>query len=45
MTATPALTADLQRQVLLLEDDLRDRVAADPELEGSLEAGAPAGPG
>ena len=34
MTATPALTADLQRQVLLLEDDLRDRVAADPELEG-----------
>ncbi len=35
MTATPALTADLQRQVLILEDDLRDRVAADPELEGS----------
>ena len=34
MTATPALTADLQRQVLLLEDDLRDRVAADAELEG-----------
>ena len=34
MTATAALTADLQRQVLLLEDDLRDRVAADPELEG-----------
>ncbi|MGH3225869.1 MAG: BREX-2 system adenine-specific DNA-methyltransferase PglX, partial [Streptosporangiaceae bacterium] len=34
MTATPALTADLQRQVLLLEDDLRDRVAADPGLEG-----------
>jgi hypothetical protein len=34
MTATPALTAALQRQVLLLEDDLRDRVAADPELEG-----------
>ena len=34
MTATPALTTDLQRQVLLLEDDLRDRVAADPELEG-----------
>ena len=35
MTATPALTADLQRQVLILEDDLRDRVAADPELEGT----------
>ena len=34
MTATPALTTDLQRQVLLLEDDLRERVAADPELEG-----------
>jgi hypothetical protein len=34
MTATLALTADLQRQVLLLEDDLRVRVAADPELEG-----------
>jgi len=34
MTATPALTADLQRQVLLLEDDLRERVAADPEVEG-----------
>ena len=34
MTATSALTADLQRQVLLLEDDLRARVAADPEVEG-----------
>lgn len=34
MTATPALTIDLQRQVLLLEDDLRKRVAADSELEG-----------
>ena len=34
MTATPALTAALQRQVLLLEDDLRARVAADPSLEG-----------
>ena len=34
MTATPALTTDLQRQVLLLEDDLRARVAADAELEG-----------
>jgi hypothetical protein len=34
MTATPALTTDLQRQVLLLEDDLRERVAADFELEG-----------
>ncbi len=34
MTATSALTADLQRQVLLLEDDLRTRVAADTDLEG-----------
>lgn len=34
MTATPALTTDLQRQVLILEDDLRTRVAADAELAG-----------
>ncbi len=34
MTATPALTTDLQRQVLILEDDLRRRVAADTEREG-----------
>ena len=34
MTATPALTTDLQRQVLLLEDDLRARVAAYADLEG-----------
>jgi hypothetical protein len=34
MTATPALTAALRQQVLILEDDLRERVAADPELEG-----------
>ena len=34
MTATPALTTDLQRQVLLLEDDLRARVVANPKLEG-----------
>ena len=33
MTATPALTTDLQRQVLILEDDLRQRVAADAERE------------
>ena len=33
MTATPALTTDLQRQVLILEDDLRKRVAADSERE------------
>ena len=33
MTATPALTTDLQRQVLILEDDLRRRVAADAERE------------
>ena len=35
MTATPALTTDLQRQVLILEDDLRRRVAADAELEAN----------
>jgi hypothetical protein len=35
VTATPALTADLQRQVLLLEDDLRARIAADPKVEGA----------
>jgi hypothetical protein len=35
MTATTALTAALQQQVLLLEDDLRARVAADPEVEGT----------
>jgi hypothetical protein len=34
MTATPGLTSDLQRRVLILEDDLRARVAADTELEG-----------
>ena len=34
MTASAALTSDLQRQVLLLEDDLRARLAADPEREG-----------
>jgi hypothetical protein len=33
MTATPALTSDLQRQVLILEDDLRQRLADDPERE------------
>ncbi|MGA2828983.1 MAG: BREX-2 system adenine-specific DNA-methyltransferase PglX, partial [Streptosporangiaceae bacterium] len=35
MTATPALTTDLQRQVLILEDDLRRRVAADTEREAA----------
>ncbi|HEY1620727.1 MAG TPA: BREX-2 system adenine-specific DNA-methyltransferase PglX [Streptosporangiaceae bacterium] len=35
MTATPALTSALQRQVLRLEGDLRARAAADPDLEGS----------
>ncbi len=35
MTATPALTAGLQHQVLLLEDDLRERLHADPEREAS----------
>src|SRR5580704_9266867 len=34
VTATSALTTDLQRQVLLLEDDLRARVAANADLEG-----------
>jgi hypothetical protein len=34
MTATAALTTDLQRQVLTLEGDLRARLATDPELEG-----------
>jgi hypothetical protein len=34
MTATAALTIDLQRQVLILEDDLRARLAADPVREG-----------
>ena len=34
MTATSALTTDLQRQVLLLEDDLRARVATNADLEG-----------
>ena len=33
MTATQALTTALQQQVLLLEDDLRARVAADPGLD------------
>jgi hypothetical protein len=32
MTATPALTTDLQRQVRALEDDLRRRVDEDPAL-------------
>jgi len=34
MTATAALTTDLQRQVLILEDDLRARLSADPVREG-----------
>ena len=34
MTATAALTTDLQRQVLILEDDVRARLAADPVREG-----------
>jgi hypothetical protein len=34
MTATAALTTDLQRQVLILEDDLRARLAADPVRQG-----------
>jgi hypothetical protein len=33
MTAAPALTAGLQRQVLALEDDLRARLGADPGRE------------
>lgn len=35
MTATVALTTDLQRQVLLLEDDLRARLQADAEREAN----------
>jgi hypothetical protein len=35
MTATSALTTALQRQVLILEDDLRERVAADAGREAS----------
>ena len=35
MTATPALTTDLQRQVLLLEADLRGRLQSDPDREAS----------
>lgn len=35
MTATAALTTDLQRQVLLLEDDLRARLHADAEREAN----------
>jgi hypothetical protein len=34
VTVTAALTTDLQRQVLLLEDDLRARLQADAEREG-----------
>lgn len=33
MTVTSALTADLQRQVLILEDDLRQRLEDDPQRE------------
>ncbi len=43
MTATAALTTDLQRVVLRLEDDLRARLTADPDTGGALEAGAPQG--
>ncbi len=32
-----ALLTDLQRQVRLLEDDVRDRAAANPELTARLE--------
>lgn len=32
MTATPELVTDLKRQVLLLEDDLRHRVASQPDV-------------
>jgi hypothetical protein len=35
VTATAALTTDLQKQVLLLEDDLRERLQADLERESS----------
>ena len=45
VTATAALTTDLQRQVLLLEDDLRARLAGRPRAGRAVEAGAPAGHG
>jgi hypothetical protein len=35
MSATSALTADLRKQVLVLEDDLRARVEADPSTRGA----------
>ena len=38
MTATAALTTDLQRQVLALEDDLRARLTADPVREEEWKA-------
>jgi hypothetical protein len=37
MTATPALTTDLQEQVRLLEDDLRTRVNEDPALRAGWD--------
>src|ERR1700756_2283382 len=38
MSATPALTAALQRLVLRLEDDLRSRVEADVEILAAWRA-------
>ena len=38
MTATDRLTSDLKAQVLRLEDDLRVRVEADPELKARWQA-------
>lgn len=37
MTATPSLTTDLQRRVLILEDDLRSRVESNPSLLGEWQ--------
>jgi hypothetical protein len=37
MTATPALTTDLQKQVRALVDDLRTRVDENPELRGQWQ--------
>src|SRR5690625_4754630 len=38
MTATESLTADLKAQVLFLEDDLRERLAADADREAKWRA-------
>ena len=42
MTATPALTEDLKKQVVALEDDLRRRVDEDPGTARGVAAGVTA---